>query len=258
MSKLVNILIVLILMAGSANAATTYVWSECYGDGTFDVIASVSPGDNGGLAIYNIPLVCPETGDLCNLDNTYPNPGSIKNLGPAQYFQFEDIASDVGGFVLFRSSQGIIPANPLGAMQDSIQSIPAGMIYHVGQAIIDITHPIANVYIGHPNPPTVVGIPLDGLTAAGDGIVHIRPDDLPAAHQYGIVLGQGVTPADCSAGCCYPDVGGEYGGGMTVFDNDSGFGVSFSAVVNLGCVPEPATLALLLVGGFLVLKRRKF
>ena len=256
MRKLLAVMMV-VAMVSAANAATVYVWSECYGDGTFDVIASVSPADNGGLAISNVPLVCPDTGELCDLSNEYPAAGSIKNVAPQTRFLMGTMNFPVNGFVLFRSGTGTLPDNPVGAAQDTIASAGAAMVYGIGQGIVDIDpgSVSGNFHEGHPLvPPNNVGIPLDGTTADGLGVVHLRPADLPAGHQYGIVMGQGVAPGDCASGCCCPDF--EEGGSMVVFDDDSGTEVVEADIVNLGCIPEPATLALLALGGLALLRRR--
>ncbi len=89
--------LVLALVAGSAQAATVTYQLVIQPGNTFNLFASVSAGDNGGLATFGVPL----TGNITAIDNKAPF-GQFA-AGPA--------GSGEIGFSQFRSADGA-PGGP--------------------------------------------------------------------------------------------------------------------------------------------------
>ena len=216
--KMLTVTVVLSLLAGVAAAGTVEYWVQ--GDGSnFYVIVSVSPSDNAGLAIYEFDLT--ETID------------STLNKAPKND---EDV-----GFILFRSAKN---ATPLAAGQDVVPaSTTSQLLYGVGQKVNDYSSYGGSVWKGHPNPPSEVGI-----TLGEDG--WIKPAG--ASYTYAIVLHTGTYSG------ASPEIDDNATIAWSLFDNTtSGDTSDPTTKTNLGFVPEPATIALIVMGALALLRRKR-
>jgi len=106
------------LVAFSANAATVTLNMvlDGGGPGTWDLYGSASPGDNGGIVSYGIPIL-----NALTINHNSPNVGTAQDgtfttFGPA-------------GFTFSRSADGVAF---LGASQDTVAPTPF-LIYGFGQ-----------------------------------------------------------------------------------------------------------------------------
>ncbi len=118
MKKILVLLAVLCFVGSAAQAAVVTLDMRDYGDGTYDLYASSSLGDNYGIVYYNIDLV---------------NILTAVHESPTGY----DLAiSAVVGFAGARSN--LTGDGALFAYQDTlVGSAPASLIYGIGQTAGD-------------------------------------------------------------------------------------------------------------------------
>lgn len=102
--------------AGAAQAATVTYSLVQTSASTFDVLASVSQGDNFGLVTFGVPLLGSIT-----VDNKSPY---VANAANATFTQFGPV-----GFSLFRAPES---NNPIQGGQDTINPTPF-LAYGIGQ-----------------------------------------------------------------------------------------------------------------------------
>jgi hypothetical protein len=110
----------LVLLVGSAaSQAATVTYSlllDDNGPNTFTLLADVSLGDNGGLALFGVPLL----GNITSLDHKSPNAQALLS-GPPFFSPL--------GFSLFRSADN----NPtVGGTQDTFNATSV-LVYGLGQ-----------------------------------------------------------------------------------------------------------------------------
>jgi len=192
----------------------------------FMLLCSVSQGDNFGLAGYNVPLD--------------PDPTSYVDTAPMGRVGLNPFH----GFIVANDWQGANPTDDAFSGQNSLY--PATLIRGIGQGIVDITDPGAIEYVGHPNPPTEVGIQLSNNIW---GIV----DQSAAQHDYAIVLAQGAYTSTL------PSINFSTGGGANVFEDNIGTSAIAAELEILPTirVPEPCTLLLFTLGGLALRFKRQ-
>ena len=108
-----------LVVASSASAATiNYVLDLSGSPGTFQLKATTSAGDNGGLVFYSVPL----TGNILSVDNRGPNVINSANFAPS-------------GFGAFRSADSAVAVvSPIiSGSQDVVSGPPANRLYGIGQ-----------------------------------------------------------------------------------------------------------------------------
>ena len=188
------------------------------GDGTnFYTIVSLDPSDNGGLAIFTF-----------NLNKTVP---TITNVSPKN--------NALAGFIEFRSAKN---TQPIEAGQDTaISKTGSTLIYGVGQKVCDFTSVGGGNWKGHPSPPEEVGI-----TLGQDG--WIKPAG--ASYDYACVIATGTY-----TGAGPTMVTGS--NSWALFDNTTSNSCSVPTATNLGFVPEPTTIGLIVMGALALLRRKR-
>jgi len=105
-------------MASVGSAATITYTLDLSTPGTFQLKAATSNGDNGGLALFSVPL----TGNVLTVDNRAPNVINSANFAPAGFGQIRsgDITSAT--------------ANPtIAGAQDVVNGPAANRVYGIGQ-----------------------------------------------------------------------------------------------------------------------------
>ena len=159
------------LLAGVASAATVTIDLVPTSATTFDVMATVSSGDNGGLWAFALDFGA----NVLTLQNDSPQAATWTSPDP---MTFENI-----GFSLGRAPVPLFPMQ-LAAAQDLTKGV-AYMVYHVGQLPGPAAWPPAplpngKVYFAPPVPvaaPTKIGsgtctnpIAIADVTAAGANV----------------------------------------------------------------------------------------
>jgi len=109
------------LMASSSKAATVTYTLDLLTPGAFTLTAQASLGDNGGLALYGIPL----SGTTLTLDHQTPK--ADFGSGPA--------GNSPVGFTAFRSADGGGSNQTIVGGQDTINVAPGNLISGFGQEV---------------------------------------------------------------------------------------------------------------------------
>jgi len=177
------------------------------GAGTFNLYASSSMGDNGGIASYGIPLV----GNILTLDHRSPNASGNGSLGTAPV-----------GFGLIRSADNIW--TPIAASQDTVT--PGYVVYGIGQTAGDITTDAS---------------PVPTATAFPEQVDYVSP----------VLIASGTWDTTM------PDFDlGNVNLGANVFDDTTGVETISASIDPVVIIPEPASVIMLGLLGFLISGRR--
>ena len=192
MKKLTLFSCVLIFFSTSIAAPLVQFWIQ---DDPFAkeflLLCSVDQNDNLGLAAYSVTLLT--------------NPTSYVDTAPMG----RDGLTPIHGFTSMNDWQVPGPIiDELFSGQNPLQE--STLISGIGQDIVNITNPNAPKYVGHPNPPTEVGVHLSNNSW---GIVN-----QPATqHDHAIVLAHGAYESthapviDFMGGNVFLDLTGEPG-----------------------------------------------
>ena len=193
---------------------------------TVDVTLLVDPGTK----TYEV-LASASLGDnfgIASYGVGLSNVDTIVNEGPAAYLDVGGTLIALGGFTLNRSGAGVNPANPLAASQDTING--TGLVRGMGQVGGDMqAHvPAADTFVQQ-----VYSAPL--LLGSGTYLGPDLPDFLPGAGPAGLDIG------------------------FNLFTADSGTDTDAAQTINTTreIVPEPATIALVTIGGMSLLGLRR-
>jgi hypothetical protein len=227
--KMLTMMMALGLVVGVATASTTEYWIQDNPDtNEWYLVASVSPSDNGGLAMF-----------VVSLDSNW---ATILLRAP-------QARPTMGGMTFGRSANNTSPIQAAHQPLDNSQV----MFYGFGQKVVDMTLAGAK-YTGLPNTPTQTGQAL-GTTVNGWELV--KP--AAASYDYGIILAIGTYTTTC------PGVDTSQGKVMTVWTNSGPDQGAYTASrqthdstpVYLGIVPEPTTIGFLVIGALALIRRKR-
>jgi hypothetical protein len=111
-------------VAASASAANIHYVLNLTVPGTFTLTGQTSPGDNGGIALFSVPLRANGGSQILTVDNRAPNVINSANFAPA-------------GFSEIRSADVAAPvtATTISGSQNVVAAPPANRIYGFGQEV---------------------------------------------------------------------------------------------------------------------------